>query len=162
MRAPTSEYHLKPVVMHRNKEWQPPHDDHDAVNDGFYVRQAPCGTDWRHCPVRWDCDLMGMDTPEVLLCDRMPQVPNNVLPERSFEDIDLTMMNHHLHLIVDKGSLRFVKLPRTDRELLISYEKEYAKTEHTHISGNYQSLLAEMLTARGYSTDIVDIRRRLW
>jgi hypothetical protein len=158
-RATTAEYHLKPVVLHRNKKWQPPHDDHHAVNDGFYVRNAPCGTEWRHCPVRWDCNDMGNECP--YHCERIPTLPNAVLPERLFEDIDLATGSKELRLIIDRGYLRFVRMPRTDRDLLIAYEKEYSKTEKSHILGNYQNLLTKMLIERGYTADIHDVRQRL-
>lgn len=153
-RKTTAEYPLKPVLQHRNKQWRPMHDDHDAVNDGYYVRWANCGTEWRHCPDRWECGMPDK-------CERPPQLPNVVLPERLFEDIDLATQSRNLRLIIDKGSLRFVRLPRTDRELLIAYDKEFTKTERSHITGNYLTLLAKMLTKSGYSTDIHDVRLRL-
>lgn len=127
------------------------------------VTPARCGTEWRHCPEKEGCLASWEDTAERTSCLRLLAFPESkVLDVKTFEEIDLTTQSRHLRLIVDHGKLRFVRLPRTDRDLLITYEKEYAKHEKNHIAGNYLTMLAGMLTDRGYSTDIVDVRRRLW
>lgn len=119
-----------------------------------------CGTLWRHCPEREACVGNYNDSCE---CERELAFPESkVLDVKSFEEIDLTKATSRYRLIIDHGSLRFVTIPRTDRQLLIAYEREFARNERTHIAGNYLTTLGQMLTARGYQTDIHEVRKRLW
>lgn len=163
MKSPTCEWPLKPVVQHRNKKWQAP----ERI-DVDYHGLPMCGTHYRHCPEALTCVRTYDAGCWAYGCERVPgsnqsdPEPGPVLDLKVFEDIDLGTMSRQYRLVYDKGYLKLFKIPKTDRDLLIAFEREYVKVERTHIYGTIYNTLAQMLQARGYSTDIHDVRQRLW
>lgn len=119
-----------------------------------------CGTDWRHCPQAPNCPNNFEDSRE---CERKLRFPmSKMLDVKVMEDIDLAHPASGMKLIVDHGKFRLFRTPRTDRDLLLAYEREYSRCERSRIAGTALTLLASMLTGRGYSTDIHDVRKRLF